>query len=92
MKHTGAMPVMSFLDFATARSGLRKRPYIQRQWCLDVLVAPIRREVQTDGRIRFWGKIAVSEDRPRYLRVVTLDDGETVHNAFLDRNFREVER
>jgi hypothetical protein len=57
-----------------------------------VLAAPIRREVQTDGRIRFWGKIAVSEDRPRYLRVVTLDDGETVHNAFFDRNFREVER
>jgi hypothetical protein len=51
---------------------LRKRPYIQRQWCQDVLAAPIRREVQTDGRIRFWGKIAVSEDRPRYLRVVTL--------------------
>jgi hypothetical protein len=71
---------------------LRKRPYIQRQWCLDVLTAPIRREVQTDGRIRFWGKIAVSEDRPRYLRVVTLDDGETVHNAFFDRNFREAER
>jgi hypothetical protein len=26
---------------------------------------------------------------PRYLRVVTLEDGETVHNAFFDRNFRE---
>jgi hypothetical protein len=29
------------------------------------------------------------EARPRYLRVVTLEDGETVHNAFFDRNFRE---
>ena len=35
---------------------LRKRPYIQRQWCLDVLTTPIRREVQPDGCIRFWGK------------------------------------
>jgi len=25
----------------------------------------------------------------RYLRVVTLEDGETVHNAFPDRDFRE---
>ena len=24
------------------------------------------------------------------LRVVTLEDGETIHNAFFDRNFREV--
>jgi hypothetical protein len=26
------------------------------------------------------------------LRVVTLEDGETVHNAFFDRNFRENQR
>jgi hypothetical protein len=25
----------------------------------------------------------------KILRVVTLDDGETIHNAFFDRNFRE---
>jgi hypothetical protein len=72
---------------------LRKRPYIQRQWCQDVLATPVRRYVQMDGRIRFWGRIAVpGEARPRYLRVVTLDDGETVHNAFFDRNFHEDER
>jgi len=69
---------------------LRKRPYIERRWCQDVLTAPIRRIVQADGRIRFWGKIAIlGEARPRYLRVVTLEDGETVHNAFFDRDFRE---
>lgn len=69
---------------------LRKRPYIQRQWCLDAVASPIRRVVQSDGRIRFWRRIELPNDtRPRYLRVVTLDDGETVHNAFFDRNFRE---
>ena len=69
---------------------LRRRPYIQREWCEKVLAAPLRREVQGDGRIRFWGRIAVGgETRPRSLRVVTLEDGETVHNAFFDRNFRE---
>ena len=72
---------------------LRKRPYIRREWCGDVLADPIRREAQGDGRIRFWGRIAVAgEARLRFLRVVTLEDGETVHNAFFDRNFREEER
>ena len=42
--------------------------------------------VQEDGRIRRWGKIAESEDR--YLRVVLLSDGETIHNAFFDRSFK----
>jgi hypothetical protein len=58
-----------------------------------VLAAPLRREVQADRRIRFWGKTVVpGETRPRFLRVVTLEDGDTVHNAFFDRNFREEER
>lgn len=69
---------------------LRKRPYIRRDWCRDVLAAPIRRELQPDGRIRFWGAVSLPDEaRPRFLRVVTLADGETVHNAFFDRNFRE---
>jgi hypothetical protein len=67
-------------------TGLAQRPYIERAWCAEVLAHPIRREEQADGRIRFWGII-----RPRYLRVVTLADGETVHNAFFDRGFREDE-
>ena len=69
---------------------LRKRPYIQRDWCQRTLSEPLRREVQPDGRVRLWSKVdELSADRPRYLRVVTLEDGETVHHAFLDRDFRE---
>jgi hypothetical protein len=71
---------------------LRKRPYIERTWCAEALAAPVRREVQADGRIRLWGKVMPpGETRPRFLRVVTLEDGETVHNAFFDRGFREKE-
>ena len=66
---------------------LRKRPYIRREWCERALAQPLRRETQPDGRIRNW--IFVSEIG-QYLRVVTLADGETVHNAFPDRNFMEV--
>ncbi len=31
----------------------RKRPYIDPQWCLDIMAAPLHRETQPDGRIRF---------------------------------------
>jgi hypothetical protein len=48
---------------------------------------PSRRITQDDGRIRIWGKVA--EAGNRYLRVVLLEDGETVHNAFFDRKFKE---
>lgn len=69
---------------------LRKRPYIEIEWCRDVIAAPVRREVQNDGRVRYWGKvIPPGEVAGRFLRVVTLEDGETIHNAFFDRNFRE---
>jgi hypothetical protein len=64
---------------------LRKRPYIRREWCERIVRKPLRRVVQPDGRIRFWG--AVPELGGRVLRVVTLEDGETLHNAFPDRNF-----
>ena len=65
---------------------LRKRPYIQMNWCEKILREPVARMVQPDGRIRFWG--VVPEFGDRVLRVVTLADGETVHNAFPDRDFR----
>lgn len=65
---------------------LRKRPYIRVEWCERILNAPLARETQPDGRIRHWGIVPELQDR--VLRVVTLEDGETIHNAFPDRNFR----
>jgi hypothetical protein len=51
---------------------------------------PLRQDVQADGRRRFWSKIEETADgHPRFLRVVTLEGGATVHNAFFDRDFRE---
>ena len=58
-----------------------------------MLRAPLRREVQDDGRFRGWGLVTLpGETTERILRVVTLDDGETIHNAFLDRGYREDEQ
>ncbi len=68
---------------------LRKRPYIDREMCHTVLRDPLRRETQSDGRIRYWGKVLDKRDaQERFLRVVALEDAETVHNAFFDRDFR----
>ncbi|MDE0175380.1 MAG: hypothetical protein OYH76_01085 [Defluviicoccus sp.] len=66
-----------------------KRPYIDPAWCAQVIAAPLRRAIQPNGRIRYWGEIAGTGERePRILRVLTLADGETVHNAFFDRGFK----
>lgn len=68
---------------------LRKRPYILPALCTDVVRTPLRREAQDDGRIRFWGEVTDPRDGAvRTLRVVTLEDGETIHNAFFDRGFK----
>ena len=64
---------------------LRKRPYLRREWCIRVVEQPLRVERQEDNRYRFWGR--VPELGGRYLRVVTLDDRTTIHNAFPDRGF-----
>ena len=68
---------------------LRKRPYIKRAWRAAAIAAPLRVEAQADGRLRHWFSISDTPDgKPRMLRVVTLDDGETIHNAFFDRDFQ----
>ena len=70
-------------------SFVRQRPdgaMIKEEWILETISNPLKTEVQTDGRIRKWGFI---KDVKKYLRVILLEDGETIHNAFLDRNFKE---
>ena len=64
---------------------LRKRPYLQKDWCIRVIENPIRVERQEDNRYRFWGEIAELDGR--FLRVATLNDKTTIHNAFPDRGF-----
>ena len=68
------------------REVLRKRPYLQKNWCIFVLDNPVRCEKQDHNRFRYWAPI--EELGFRYLRVVTLEDRVTIHNAFPDRGFR----
>ena len=67
---------------------MRKRPYLDLAMCAAVIAAPIRMAIQPDGRVRRWAEVTDARDgKTRILRVVTLEDGETVHNAFFDRDF-----
>ncbi|RPJ24622.1 MAG: hypothetical protein EHM33_17190 [Chloroflexi bacterium] len=68
----------------------RQRPdraIIKDEWIQQVVENPLREERQADGRIRRWARIP--EMGNRTLRVILLDDGETIHNAFFDRDFKE---
>ena len=62
------------------------RVIIKDEWILKTVNNPIKAEVQSDGRIKKWSYI---EEVGKYLRVILLEDGETVHNAFFDRGFKE---
>jgi len=42
--------------------------------------------IQSDGRIKKWAHIP---EAGKVLRVILLEDGETVHNAFFDRSYKE---
>ena len=64
----------------------RKRPYLKRRWRIHVIENAVRSEPQGNNRYRFWAP--VSELGGRYLRVITLRDRVTIHNAFPDRSFR----
>ena len=77
------MKTTKYFDHMSLRSD---RATINDVWIQDVVLKPTKTSVQSDGRIRKWGYI---KEVDKYLRVVLLEDGETVHNAFFDRTFKE---
>ena len=60
------------------------RARILDEWIERAVQHPVREEMQADGRFRRWTYV---DEEKRYLRVIVLADGETVHNAFFDRDF-----
>lgn len=65
---------------------LRKRPYLKKDWCIKIIENPLKMEPQENNRFRFWG--VVDDLEGRILRVVTLEDQKTIHNAFPDRGYK----
>jgi hypothetical protein len=68
---------------------VRQRPDredIKKEWILETIGNPLKTVIQSDGRIKKWKFV---DEVGKYLRVITLEDGETVHNAFFDRSYKE---
>ena len=76
---------MKFIQYFHAMRQRPDRAIIRLEWIQYVIDHPVKEVVQQDGRIRRWASIAEMDGR--YLRVILLSDGETVHNAFCDRRF-----
>ncbi len=67
---------------------IKQRPdrvKIRTEWIEETIKNPDYTEIQSDGRIRKWKRI---KEEGKFLRVILLPDGETVHNAFFDRGFK----
>ena len=67
----------------------RQRPdraYIKDEWIDFTIKNPVQTQIQSDGRIRKW---AIIKEVRKYLRVILFEDGETIHNAFFDRDFKK---
>ncbi len=62
------------------------RKGIKEEWILETIRNPSKTARQSDERIRKWKYI---EEAGKYLRVILLEDGETIHNAFFDRSYKE---
>jgi hypothetical protein len=77
---------MKFTQYFLSTRQRDDRKDIDLAWIAAVVNQPEHEFLQADGRIRRWGKVAQAEGR--FLRVVLLSDGQTVHNAFFDRGFK----
>ncbi len=62
-----------------------KRPYLTEELLCRIISNPLKKENQANGWIKLWG---YSSEHDKYVRVILLEDGETVHTAFFDRNFK----
>lgn len=78
------MPEYKFTNYFE-NEVLRKRSYLKKEWCIRIIEDPLRVEIQDDDRVRFWGRVEELDNR--IIRVVTLADKVTIHNAFPDRGF-----
>ena len=76
---------MKVTQYFVAMRARPDRSGILDAWIERAVAAPVREVDQADGRIRRWALIPEREGR--YLRVILLADGETIHNAFFDRGF-----
>jgi hypothetical protein len=75
------MKTTRYFEYARQRAD---RQSIRDEWIEAAIKSPAKEQIQSDGRIRRWVYV---QQEDKYLRVILLEDGETVHNAFYDWNY-----
>ncbi|HEX7140726.1 MAG TPA: hypothetical protein VF219_22935 [Vicinamibacterales bacterium] len=58
---------------------------IKREWCERILANPIEVRQQENGMYQMWGFVV---EMGKYLRIVMLEDKETLHTAHPDRRYK----
>ena len=79
---------MKFTQYFLYTRQRKDRIEIKYEWIERVVNNPAKTHTQNDGRIKKWAYI---DEVQKYLRVILLEDGLTVHNAFFDRSFKGSE-
>lgn len=62
----------------------KRHPKVTREIAEEIAASYEHEEIQDDGRIRRWG---YSADLEKYVRVILLPNGNTILNAFPDRDY-----
>ena len=76
---------MRFTQYFLATRERDDRKNIKLEWIEFVYNNSVLGIIQTDGRIKHWAYI---DEVQKYLRIIILEDKETINNAFFDRNFK----
>jgi len=77
--------MVKYTDYFLYTRNRKDRAAIKDEYIEYVINNYEKEEIQEDGRIRRWAFI---KEENKFLRVIILPDGLTVHNAFYDRNYR----
>ena len=72
-----------------------KHPEVPLEQAQNVISNPVHVTEQDDGKIRHYGEVSIvlnGNSTKVYARVITLADGETIDNAFIDHAFTGLMR
>ena len=79
---------MKFTQYFLLTRERDDRKDIKLEWIEFAFKHPIDEVIQSDGRIKRWAYI---NEMDKFLRIIILEDGLTIHNAFFDRSFKPNE-
>ena len=72
-----------YTDYFKRTQNRPDRKYIKKSWITETLEQPQGVKMQDNSRVSYWRYI---NSQRKVLRVITLNDRRTIHNAYYDRD------